>query len=83
MPPKAYRWVHEMEEVAATHAEDGGLVKQEGMDVFAAIAAVYKAVADETELGKEKTGRRKRGRTVEDVAEAMAVGLHGKRKKME
>jgi hypothetical protein len=34
-------------------------------------------------LGEEKTERRKRGLSVEDVAEAMGEGLKGKRRKVE
>lgn len=86
MPPKAYRWVEEMREIGRTHGEDGGF-DYEGRDghngVFDAIAEVYRVVADESALGEEKTERRKRGRTVEDVALAMGEGLAAKRKKKE
>jgi hypothetical protein len=34
-------------------------------------------------LGEEKTERRKRGLTVEDVAEAMSEGLQAKKRKTE
>jgi hypothetical protein len=79
MAPKAYRWVREMEEIAATHAEEGGF----GKELFEGVAGVYKDVAEETVLGEEKTERRKRGRTVEDVALAVGEGLEKKRKKKE
>ncbi|KAB5580325.1 putative Phosphogluconate dehydrogenase [Coniochaeta sp. 2T2.1] len=127
MPPKAYRWVREMEEIAATHKEDGGFgvwagrgkggrgeggeeprendgegeVKGEGKrerdgerkmnravpgegkgkrkaggaDMFTGAARTFELVAHGTVLGEEKVGRRKRGRTVEDVARAVAEGL--------
>jgi hypothetical protein len=78
MPPKAYRWVREMEEIGACHSEDGGF---EGMNIFESVAGVYRTVADETVLGEEKTERRKRGRTVEDVAVAMGEGLQAKKRK--
>ncbi|OTB06425.1 hypothetical protein M426DRAFT_318836 [Hypoxylon sp. CI-4A] len=77
MAPKAYRWVAEMEEIAATLSEEGGFAP----DSFIGAAKVYKTVADDTVLGQEKIGKRKRGTTVEDVAEAVAEGLSTKRKK--
>ena len=85
MPPKAYRWVREMEEIAITHADEGGFEggERDGDGVFGQIAGVYRSVAEETVLGEEKTERRKRGLTVEDVAGAMGEGLLAKRKKME
>jgi hypothetical protein len=76
MPPKAYRWILEMEEIAATHAEEGGFE----MDLFEGVAGVYKAVAEDPVLRAEKMGNRKRGRTLEDVAAAMSEGLEAKRK---
>lgn len=79
MPPKAYRWVGEMEEIAKTHAEQGGFEDT----LFRGAAGVFKAVAEDTVLGEEKVGQRKRGRTAEDVAAAMAEGLEKKRKKMD
>jgi len=79
MAPKAYRWVREMEEIADTHAEEGGFER----DVFRGVAAIYKSVAEETVLGLEKTERRKRGRTAEDVALAIGEGLQAKKKKSE
>lgn len=83
MPPKAYRWVREMEEIAITHADEGGFEGGEkGTGVFGEIAKVYRSVAEETVLGEEKTERRKRGLTAGDVAEAMGEGLKGKRRKV-
>jgi len=85
MPPKAYRWVREMEEIGITHAEEGGFEggSRDGEGVFGEIAKVYRSVAEETVLGKEKTESRKRGLTIDDVASAMGEGLKEKRKKME
>jgi len=81
MPPKAYRWVKEMDEIALTHADDGGFEGgEDGKGVFGEIAKVYRSVAEETVLGEEKTERRKRGLTAEDVASAMGEGLRKKRK---
>ncbi|UNI14485.1 hypothetical protein JDV02_001110 [Purpureocillium takamizusanense] len=79
MPPKAYRWVREMEEIADTMHEEGGWSR----DLFRGVAGVYKAVADDEVLGKEKVGKRSRGTTLEDVAAAMAEGLERKKKKTE
>lgn len=79
MPPKAYRWVREMEEIAKTHAEEGGFEDH----LFKGAAGVFKAVAQDTVLGQEKIGERKRGRTAEDVAAAMAEGMEKRRKKMD
>ncbi|CAN8099112.1 unnamed protein product [Discula destructiva] len=79
MPPKAYRWVHEMEEISRTHAEEGGFEPF----LFRGAAGVFRAVAEDSVLGEEKVGQRKRGRTAEDVAVAMAEGMVKKRKKMD
>ncbi|TDZ73250.1 hypothetical protein CTRI78_v001406 [Colletotrichum trifolii] len=76
MPPKAYRWVREMEEISKTHAEEGGFRPE----LFLGAAGVYRAV-EESALGGEKIGKRKRGTTVEDVAAALTEGFEAKRKK--
>ncbi|KAK6843162.1 hypothetical protein PG987_004022 [Apiospora arundinis] len=76
MAPKAYRWVREMEEIALTFEEDGGFAP----DSFQGAAKVFQAVAD-SELGQEKIGKRKRGTTVEDVADALSVGMDKRKKK--
>ncbi|KAH8675850.1 6-phosphogluconate dehydrogenase [Xylariales sp. PMI_506] len=77
MAPKAYRWVREMEEIALTFAEDGGFTE----DLFQGSAKVYKAVAEDSELGQEKVGKRKRGTTVEDMATVLAEGMDKRQKK--
>ncbi|KKP00810.1 hypothetical protein THAR02_07105 [Trichoderma harzianum] len=79
MPPKAYRWVREMEEISKTFHEEGGWDRT----VFEGIAGVYKAVAEDGVLGQEKIGKRKRGTSLDDVATAMAEGLEMKKKKTE
>ncbi|KAG6041003.1 hypothetical protein E4U41_006332 [Claviceps citrina] len=79
MPPKAYRWVREMEEIADTMAEEGGWTRE----LFGGIAGVYRSVAENDVLGKEKVGKRRRGNTIEDVASVMGEGLEQKKKKME
>ncbi|KAF4968158.1 hypothetical protein FSARC_4434 [Fusarium sarcochroum] len=76
MPPKAYRWVREMEEIALTFNEEGGW----GKSMFEGAAGVYEAIAEDEVLGSEKVGKRKRGTTLEDVAAAAAEGLQKKKK---
>ncbi|KAI6907656.1 6-phosphogluconate dehydrogenase C-terminal domain-like protein, partial [Hortaea werneckii] len=56
MPPKAYRWEREMEEIAKTFEADGGFAEDESM--FRPIAKVYRLVAEGTELGSEKVESR-------------------------
>lgn len=69
MPPKAYRWVGEMQEIARTFA-DLGLPAQmpEGA------AALYHFV-ESTELGLETPEQRQRGQTLEEVTEILAKAL--------
>jgi 3-hydroxyisobutyrate dehydrogenase-like beta-hydroxyacid dehydrogenase len=81
MPPKAYRWVREMVEIADTFEEDGGFSGEES--IFRPIAEVYKLVTNETELGQEKTEDRKRGKTAEDVAVLTSEGLAKRKLKTE
>lgn len=76
MPPKAYRWVREMEEIALAFEEDGGFAQSS----FQGAARVFQAVAD-SELGQEKIGKRKRGTTVHDMAAALAEGMDKRKKK--
>lgn len=73
MPPKAYRWVREMEEIADTHAEEAGFDRT----LFEGVAGVYRVVAEETGLGGEK------GLTVGEVVGSVAGGLRGGRGKKE
>jgi hypothetical protein len=47
------------------------------------VAEVYRSVAEETVLGREKTGKRVRGTSMDDVAAAMEDGLKAMRKKRE
>ncbi|MFI5266394.1 MAG: DUF1932 domain-containing protein, partial [Chloroflexota bacterium] len=72
MPPKAYRWVGEMLEIAATY-EDLGLtprILQGAADMF--------TLVEQTPLGNETPERRTRGTTaaevVTDLAEAIRNG---------
>jgi 3-hydroxyisobutyrate dehydrogenase-like beta-hydroxyacid dehydrogenase len=72
MPPKAYRWVGEMEEIAATFA-DLGLTPR----ILLGAADLYRFVS-ETPLGAETPEARTRGRTwdaiVEELVEALPAG---------
>ena len=79
MCPKAYRWVHEMREIAETFEAAGGFEGQESS--FRSIAEVYELVASGTELGKEVTGERVRGKMVEDVAVLMSEGTERRKVK--
>lgn len=71
MPPKAYRWVREMEEISHTFHEEAGF----GPELFQGAADVFRIVADDTALGQERVGARQRGQTAEDVATDVAEGL--------
>ena len=67
VPPKAHRWVAEMEEIAKTFAGHGlpGATMQ-------GAAEFYEFVA-QSALGHERPGRRERGQTLEDVVETLAA----------
>lgn len=79
MPPKAYRWVREMEEISKTFSEDGGFGPEE--TIFRGVAGTYDLVANGTELGNEQTGDRKRGKSAEDVATLMSEGIERRKQK--
>ncbi|KAF2486587.1 6-phosphogluconate dehydrogenase [Neohortaea acidophila] len=83
MCPKAYRWVHEMREIAETFEADGGFAEDGSESPFRAIAQIYDLVANGTELGKEVVGARKRGKTAEDVAVLVSEGTERRKVKME
>jgi 3-hydroxyisobutyrate dehydrogenase-like beta-hydroxyacid dehydrogenase len=70
MPPKAYRWVGEMEEIARTFA-DLGLPPE----MLEGAAAIYRFV-EQTELGCEIPESRKRGQTIEEVTDILANALN-------
>ncbi|OQO12757.1 hypothetical protein B0A48_02221 [Cryoendolithus antarcticus] len=81
MPPKAYRWILEMVEIAKTFEEDGGFSREENL--FHPMTEIYRLVTDDTELGKEQTDDRKRGKTPGDVALLMSEGLQRRKLKKE
>jgi Domain of unknown function (DUF1932) len=74
MPPKAYRWVGEMEEISETF-------KDEGFDprIFLGAAETYRFISEDTELGKENVEHRERGKDVEDVCRWIVKGLRGEK----
>jgi 3-hydroxyisobutyrate dehydrogenase-like beta-hydroxyacid dehydrogenase len=69
MPPKASRWVGEMEEIARTFT-DLGLPPQ----MLEGAAAIYRFVG-QTELGTETPEERHRGQRLEDVTGILAAAL--------
>ncbi len=66
MPPKAYRWIGEMEEIAQIFAALG---LPPGM--LQGAADVYRFVG-ESPLGRERTEDRTRGMTLQDAVEGLA-----------
>lgn len=69
MPPKAYRWVGEMEEIAATFA-NLGLTP----NILQGAADLYRFIA-ETPIGKESPESRDRSRGLDGVIAALADAL--------
>jgi 3-hydroxyisobutyrate dehydrogenase-like beta-hydroxyacid dehydrogenase len=67
MPPKAYRWVPEMQQIAETF-EGAGLTPR----LLEGVADIYEFVAA-TPLGKETPESRDRSRTGEDVLRMLAA----------
>ena len=68
-----------MSEIAQTFHTEGGFQS----DIFNGVSEVYRLVADDTELGGEKTGDRKAGTTPEDVARLVAEGVEKGKVKVE
>lgn len=73
MPPKAYRWVGEMEEIAKTYG-DAGLTPK----TFEGVADVYRFV-ESTPLGKEVVENRTMGTTLDDLVTRLADALRERR----
>lgn len=69
MPPKAYRWIGEMEEIAATFA-DLGMTP----DILNGAAEMYRMVAD-TAIGKESPEQRDPNRNMYGVIAALAEAV--------
>jgi hypothetical protein len=62
MPPKAYRWVGEMEEISKTFEDEGFDPR-----LFLGAAETYRWISEDTELGKEIVEHRDKGKDIEDV----------------
>jgi L-threonate 2-dehydrogenase len=73
MPPKAYRWVGEMEEIAATFAAFGLTPR-----ILEGAADIYRFV-EQSPLGEEKPETRQRGHTLEEVIDLLSDALDGQR----
>jgi hypothetical protein len=71
MPPKAHRWVGEMEEIAACFA-DVGLTPR----ILLGAADIYRFVAS-TPIGKETPETRDRNRGMDGIVAALAEALGG------
>ena len=71
MPPKAYRWVGEMEEIAQTFTDLGLPPPQ----MHEGAASLYRFIAG-TELGKETPEQRQRGQTLEEVVSLLSDALN-------
>lgn len=69
MPPRAYRWVGEMEEIAATF-EDLGLTP----NILTGAADIYRMV-EETPVGKESPENRDQNRDMYGVIAALAEAM--------
>ena len=69
MPPKAYRWVGEMEEISATFGAVGL-----PPELMMGAAAVYRLIS-ETELGKETPEERRLGQSADEVVALLADSL--------
>lgn len=70
-----------MEEISKTFTDEEVGWDKDGEDVFKMVAGVFKFVVDETVLGEEKVGKRKRGLDLEDLCEALGDGLEERRKR--
>ncbi|KAL4820044.1 6-phosphogluconate dehydrogenase [Aspergillus spinulosporus] len=76
MPSKAWRWINEMQQIGAMMEDEGRF----SGGLFREIGEVYRVVAEDTALGSEQTGQRKRGTTVEDVVAVVREGMAMKEK---
>jgi hypothetical protein len=70
-----------MEEIAQTFEDDGMFSAEES--IFRPIGREYEFIASSTELGKEQTEDRQRGKTAEDVAALLSAGLEKRKLKTE
>lgn len=79
MPPKAYRWVDEMKEIAIIFYDEGSFER----DLFSGVCETFRFVANETVLNEEKTEDRELGKSPEDVSRLVAEGVERKKMKVE
>ncbi|KAL4925025.1 6-phosphogluconate dehydrogenase [Aspergillus undulatus] len=79
MPPKAWRWVNEMQQIGGMMEDQGGFRR----GLFEEIAEVYRVVTEDTALGLEQAENRERGMTVEDVVAVMKDGMDATRQTKE
>jgi hypothetical protein len=70
MPPKAYRWVAEMEEISKTFSDQGFDPR-----IFLGAAETYRWISEDTELGKEIVEHRDKGQDIEDVCHWIVQGV--------
>ena len=70
MPPKAYRWIGEMEEISKTF-------EGEGFDprIFLGTSETFRWITEDTELGKEVIGYRNKGQDIENVCHWIVEGV--------
>jgi hypothetical protein len=71
MSPKAYRWEEEMRGIGEALDTQGGW-DGVGASVYGGFAEIYRVVAEDTVLGRERVGARERGTSVDDAAMLIA-----------
>ncbi|CEJ55771.1 hypothetical protein PMG11_02006 [Penicillium brasilianum] len=76
MSPKAYRWEEEMRGIGEALDTQGGWGGV-GASVYGGFAEIYRTVAEDTVLGKERVGARERGTSAEDAA--LLIANRGRR----
>jgi Domain of unknown function (DUF1932) len=70
MPPRAYRWVGEMEEISKTFGDAGFDPR-----IFLGAAETFRWITEETELGKEIIEHRDKGQDIRNVCHWIVQGL--------
>ena len=63
MPPQAYRWGGEMEEISKTFADQGF-----DRRIFQGAAETYRWISEDVELGKGIVEHRDKGKDIEEIA---------------
>ncbi|CBF70110.1 hypothetical protein AN6135.2 [Aspergillus nidulans FGSC A4] len=84
VPPKAWRWINEMQQIGAMMKDEGGFSRElrgfKGINPVLTHGCLIIVIAEDTVLGSEQIGHRKRGTTVEDVVAAVREGMATKEK---